>query len=43
MATGTGFVVLRAYLDGPDLEAAQRDLGAVYPTFEGYHEGRNQK
>src|SRR5260370_7043042 len=41
-----GFVVLPGYLDGPDLEAAKRDLPSVYPSAEDYHaapgEGRNR-
>ena len=41
-----GFVLLPGYLDGPELQAAQRDLPAVYPTAEEYHaapqEGRNR-
>lgn len=41
-----GFVALPGYLDGPELEAAQRDLAAVYPTAEDYHaapgDGRNR-
>ncbi len=41
-----GFVVLPGYLNGPELEAAQRDLTAVYPSAEEYHaapgEGRNR-
>jgi hypothetical protein len=41
-----GFVVLPGYIDGPEMEAAQRDLAAVYPSAEEYHaapgEGRNR-
>jgi len=41
-----GFVVLPGYLDGPELTAAQHDLGLVYPSAEEYHaaprEGRNR-
>lgn len=41
-----GFVVLRGFLGGPELEAAQRDLAAVYPSAEEYHaapdQGRNR-
>src|SRR5262249_48086479 len=41
-----GFVVLPRYLGGPELEAAQRDLAAVFPSAEEYHaapdKGRNQ-
>jgi Phytanoyl-CoA dioxygenase (PhyH) len=41
-----GFVVLPAYLAGPQLEAAQRDLADVYPTADEYHAapdtGRNR-
>jgi Phytanoyl-CoA dioxygenase (PhyH) len=41
-----GFVVLPGFLDGPELEAAQRDLAAVYPSAEEYHaepdQGRNR-
>jgi hypothetical protein len=41
-----GFVVLPGYLDGPELDAARHDLGAVYPTAGEYHaapgEGRNR-
>jgi hypothetical protein len=41
-----GFVVLPGYLDGHGLEAAQRDLAAVYPGAEEYHaapgQGRNR-
>jgi hypothetical protein len=41
-----GFVVLPGYLDGPELESAQRELPAVYPSAENYHaapsEGANQ-
>jgi hypothetical protein len=41
-----GFVVLPGYLNGPELQAAQRDLTAVYPSAEEYHaapgEGRNR-
>src|SRR5215831_9955478 len=32
-----GFVVLQGYLDGLDLEAAQRDLATVYPSADEYH------
>ena len=41
-----GVVVLPGYLDGPELQAAQRDLATVYPSAEEYHaapaEGRNR-
>lgn len=41
-----GFVVLPGYLDGPEMEAARRDLAAVYPSAEEYHaapgEARNR-
>jgi hypothetical protein len=41
-----GFVVLPSYLDGPELDAARRDLAAVYPSAEEYHaapdQGRNR-
>jgi hypothetical protein len=41
-----GFVVLPSYLDGPELEAARRDLAAVYPSAEEYQaapdRGRNR-
>src|SRR5262245_8366889 len=41
-----GFVILPGYLDGPELEAAQRDLPSVYPAVNDYHtapsEGPNQ-
>jgi hypothetical protein len=41
-----GFVVLPGYLAGSGLQAAQRDLAAVYPSAEEYHaapgEGRNR-
>jgi hypothetical protein len=32
-----GFVVLPGYLDGPELDAARRDLASVYPSAEEYH------
>jgi hypothetical protein len=41
-----GFIVLPGYVDDPGLEAAQRDLAAVYPSAEDYQaapgEGRNR-
>ena len=40
------FRVLPGYLDGPELDAARHDLGAVYPTAGEYHaapdKGRNR-
>lgn len=42
-----GLVVLPGYLDGPELESAQRDLPVVYPSAEDYHaapdEGPNRR
>ncbi len=42
-----GYLVLPGYLDGPDLEAARRDLPAVFPSAEEYHaapgEGANRR
>jgi hypothetical protein len=32
-----GFVVLPGFLEGPDLRAAQLDLGSAYPSAEEYH------
>jgi Phytanoyl-CoA dioxygenase (PhyH) len=41
-----GFVVLPGFLNGPELQAAQRDLAVVYPSAEEYHaapdQGRNR-
>jgi hypothetical protein len=37
-----GFVVLPGYLAGPGLQAARRDLAAVYPSAGEYHAAPRQ-